>query len=117
MMEMLRRVLCFIDVEPPSTKMSDFFPLTKRISVNLGGEPPIFVSARLLFGMPESVISRIQQLQDCTVQETAEVVVAEVCNMMRQCALLVERLKVAEANWTFISHRVSNGEKLRARLE
>lgn len=74
MMEMLRRVLCFTDAEPPSTKMSDFFPLTKRISVNLSGEPPIFVSARLIFGMLESAISRIQQLQDCMVQETAEVV-------------------------------------------
>ncbi|RVW44261.1 hypothetical protein CK203_099618 [Vitis vinifera] len=32
MMEMLKRVSCFTDVEAPSTKMSDFFPLTKRIS-------------------------------------------------------------------------------------
>ena len=29
MMDMLKRVSCFIDAEPPSTKMSDFFPLTK----------------------------------------------------------------------------------------
>lgn len=58
-MEMLRWVLCFTDVEPPSTNMSDFFPLTKRISVNLGGEPPIFVLAQLFFGMLESVISHI----------------------------------------------------------
>ncbi|KAL6335990.1 hypothetical protein AAG906_003617 [Vitis piasezkii] len=36
MMEMLRRVPCFTNAEPPSTKMSDFFPLTKWISVNLG---------------------------------------------------------------------------------
>lgn len=42
MMEMLRRVPCFTDVEPHSTKMSDFFPLTKRISMNLGGDPPRF---------------------------------------------------------------------------
>lgn len=40
MIEMLRRVLCFTDAEPPSIKMSDFFPLTKRISVNLGSDPP-----------------------------------------------------------------------------
>lgn len=61
-MEMLRRVPCFIDIEPSSTKMSDFFHLTKRISVNLGGEPPVFVSAWLLFDTPEFAISRIQQL-------------------------------------------------------
>ena len=29
MMDMLKRVSCFTDAEPPSTKMSDFFPLTK----------------------------------------------------------------------------------------
>ena len=75
-MEMLMRVPCFTDAEPPSTKMSDFFSLTKWISVNLGGEPPIFVSARLPFGTPESAVSHIQQLQDCTVQETVEVVIS-----------------------------------------
>lgn len=62
MMETLKRMSCFTDVELPSTKMLDFFPLTKRISVNLGGDPPIFVSTRLPFGTPESTISRIQQL-------------------------------------------------------
>lgn len=61
-MEMLKHVPCFTDVEPPSTKMSDFFPLTKRISVNLGGDPPSFVSTKLLFGTPESAVARIQQL-------------------------------------------------------
>ena len=30
MMEMLNSVSCFTDAEPPSTKMSDFFLLTKR---------------------------------------------------------------------------------------
>lgn len=40
MMEMLKCVPCFIDVEPPSTKMSNSFPLTKRISVNLGDSCP-----------------------------------------------------------------------------
>ena len=50
MMEMLKGVLCFTDAEAPSTKMSDFFPLTKRISVNMGGGPPTFVSAWLPFG-------------------------------------------------------------------
>lgn len=59
MVEMLKHVPCFIDVEPPSTKMSDFFPLTKRIFVNLGGDLPSFVSARLPFGTLESTIARI----------------------------------------------------------
>ena len=62
MIEMLRRVSCFIDAEPPSTKMLDFFSLTKWISVNLGGDPPTFFLAQLPFGMSKSVISRIQQL-------------------------------------------------------
>ena len=74
-MEMLRRVPCFIDAEPPSTKMSDFFSLTKWISVNMGGDPPIFVTSWFPFGTPESVVSRIQQLQDCTVQKTMKMVI------------------------------------------
>ena len=61
-MEILKRVPCFTNAESPSTKRSDFFPLIKGISVNLGGDPPTFVSARLPFGNPESVESRIQQL-------------------------------------------------------
>lgn len=59
-MTMLKRMSCFTDAEPPSTKMSHFFPLTKRISVNLGGDPSTFVSAQLPFGAPESAVSRIQ---------------------------------------------------------
>ena len=72
---MLKGVPCFMDVEAPSTKMSDFFPLTKRVSVNMRGDPPTFVSARLPFGTPESVMSCIQHLQEWTVPETAEVVI------------------------------------------
>ena len=45
MMEMLKRVSCFTDIEAPSTKMSDIFPFTKRIFVNMGGDSPSFVSA------------------------------------------------------------------------
>ncbi|KAL6334747.1 hypothetical protein AAG906_021406 [Vitis piasezkii] len=66
MMEMLRRVPCFTDAEPPSTKMSDFFPLTKWIL-------------------------------DCTIQETTEVVVVGVRNIVRQRALRFERLEIVEA--------------------
>lgn len=62
MMEMLRYVPCFTDAKPPSTKMSNFFPLTKRILVNLGGDPLVFIIAWLPFGTPKSVVSRIQQL-------------------------------------------------------
>ena len=75
---MLRRVPCFTDAKPPSIKMSDFFPLSKQISVNLGSDPLAFVSAQFLFSTPESVISHIQKLQDCTVRETLEVVIFSV---------------------------------------
>ncbi|RVW19489.1 hypothetical protein CK203_116505 [Vitis vinifera] len=37
MMEMLKGVSCFTDAEAPSTKMSDFFLLTKWVFVNMGG--------------------------------------------------------------------------------
>lgn len=62
MIEMLKRVSCFTNAESPSTKMSDFFPLTKRISVNLGKKPLVFISAWLPFGMLESTVSHIQLL-------------------------------------------------------
>ena len=45
-MEMLKGVPCFTDAEAPSTRMFDFFLLTKRVSVNIGGDPPTFVNAR-----------------------------------------------------------------------
>lgn len=37
--------------------------------------------------------------------------------MVRQCALLFERLEVTEAMRTFIFHRMSDSEELRAKLE
>ena len=55
-MEMLRRVPCFTNAELPSKNMLDFFPLTKRILVNMGNDLPVFVLARLPFGTPESAI-------------------------------------------------------------
>ena len=62
LMEMLNGVPCFTDAEAPSTRMSDFFPLTKRISVNMGRDPPAFFKARLPFGTLESAVSCIQHL-------------------------------------------------------
>ena len=50
-MEMLKGVPCFTDSKAPSTKISDFFPLTKRISMNMGGDPPSFVSAQFPFAL------------------------------------------------------------------
>lgn len=78
MVEMWKRVLCITNSESPFTKMSDFFSFTKRISVNLGGDPLSFVSARLPFVTPESAMLRIQQLQDWTVPKTVEVVISSI---------------------------------------
>ena len=46
-MEMLKGVPCFTDAEAPSTRMFDFFLLTRRVSENIGGDPPAFVNAQL----------------------------------------------------------------------
>ena len=73
MVEMLKQIPCFIEAKPPSTKMSDFFPLTKWISLNLEGDPPVFVSAWLPFSTPESIVSYIQLMQGYTAQKTVEV--------------------------------------------
>ena len=74
-MEMLKGVPCFTDTEVPSTRMSDFFPLTKCVSMNMGGDPPAFVKVQLPFGTLESVVSCIQHLQKWTIPETVEVVI------------------------------------------
>ncbi|RVW31663.1 hypothetical protein CK203_092744 [Vitis vinifera] len=95
--------------------MSDFFPLTKQVSVNMGGDPPTFVSARLPFGTPESVVSCIQHLQEWMVLETTEVVVVGIRYMMRTHAQLFKRLKVAEAMRTFISHHPGGIEEMRSK--
>lgn len=52
MVELLKQVPCFTKVEPPSTKMLDFFSLTKRISMNIDENLPISVTTRLPFGTP-----------------------------------------------------------------
>ena len=62
MMEMLKGVSCFTDAKAPSTKMFDSFLLTKRVSMNMGCDPPTFVKARLPFSTPESAVSYIQHL-------------------------------------------------------
>ena len=73
---MLKGVPCFTEAEAPSMKISDFFPLNKWFSVNMGGDPPIFVKARLHFGTLESVVSCIQHLHEWTIPETVEVVIS-----------------------------------------
>ncbi|KAJ9693665.1 hypothetical protein PVL29_009562 [Vitis rotundifolia] len=99
-MEILRRMPCFTNAEPPSTKMSNFFPFTKWVSVSLGGDPPAFVTARFPLGTPESMVSRIQLLQGCTAQETAEV-----------------RLEVVETMRAFITQCMSGIKELHIKLE
>ncbi|RVX05839.1 hypothetical protein CK203_023907 [Vitis vinifera] len=117
MMEMLKEVSCFTNAEAPSTRMSDFFPLTKRVSMNMGGDPPAFVKARLPFGTPESAVSCIQHLQEWTIFNTAEVVMVGIRYMMHTCEQLFKRLEVAEAMRAFISHHPSGVEEMRSRLE
>ncbi|KAL6351384.1 hypothetical protein AAG906_035176 [Vitis piasezkii] len=99
LMEMLKGVSCFTDAEVPSTKMFDFFPLTKRVSVNMGGDPPNFVSARLPFCTPESVVEVGIRYMMCT------------------CAQLFKWLEVAKAMRAFISHHPSGIEEMRSKLE
>ncbi|RVW83249.1 hypothetical protein CK203_039619 [Vitis vinifera] len=93
--------------------MSDFFPLTKQVSVNMGGDPPTFVSAWLPFGTPESVVSCIQHLQEWMVPKTTEVVVVGIRYMMHTHAQLFKRLEVAEAMRAFISHHPGGIEEMR----
>ena len=74
MAALLKQVSCFTEVEPLLIDMVNFFPLTKRVSADLGSNPPINVAARLSYGTPESIVSRIQPMQDYLAHETKEVV-------------------------------------------
>lgn len=73
-MELLKQVPCFTETKPPSTKMSDFVPLTKRVLVDINNNFPISIAARLPYRTLESVVSRIQPMQDYTTHEMVEVV-------------------------------------------
>ena len=145
-MEILKGVSCFTNAEAPSMRMSNFFPLTKWVSVNMGGDPPTFVKARLSFGTPESAVSCIQHLQEWKIPETAEVVIFSVllspsslaifipspgitfccCSaqvvagiryMMHTREQLFKRLEVVEAMHAFISHHPGGIEEMRSRLK
>lgn len=72
--KLLKQVPCFIEPEPPSTDLMDFFSLTHQFFVDIASNPSIIVAARLPRGTLESVFSRIQPMQDYTVVEMIEVV-------------------------------------------
>lgn len=72
--ELLKQVPYFTKLEPPSTDMNDFFPLTNRFFMKMAGDLSIIVAPRLPRGTPEFVISRIQPMMEYTAVETIEVV-------------------------------------------
>lgn len=74
MIELLKQVPYFTKTKAPSISMGDFFPATKRVTVDLNGDLLISFIVRLPFSNPESVISHIQPMQDYTTAETVEVV-------------------------------------------
>lgn len=74
MVELLKQVPYFTKVEPPVTNMGDFFPLTKRVTVDLDDNPPISCATQLPYGTLESVVSRIRTIQDYTIIEIVKVV-------------------------------------------
>ncbi|XP_034686784.1 uncharacterized protein LOC117915339 isoform X2 [Vitis riparia] len=82
--ELLKQVPYFTKLEPPSTDMNDFFPLTNRFFMKMAGDLSIIVAPRLPRGTPEFVISRIQPMMEYTAVETIEVVVTCVCNLMQK---------------------------------
>lgn len=71
---MLKQVPYFTMLEPPSTSMDDFFPLTLRFCVNMLGDPPVAVAPRLPHDTPESILLRIQPMQEYTAIKMPEVV-------------------------------------------
>ncbi|RVW59434.1 hypothetical protein CK203_110186 [Vitis vinifera] len=119
---MLKGVLCFTDAEAPSMRMFDFFPFTKRVFVNMGGDPPTFVKARLPFGTSQvcrvlhSASTGMDDPQDCR-SGNPFFVVADIRYMMHTREQLSKRLEVAEAMRAFISHHLGDIEETRSQLE
>ncbi|KAL6313060.1 hypothetical protein AAG906_012814 [Vitis piasezkii] len=74
MTKLLKQVPCFTESEAPMNYIRDLFPATRRVSADLGGDPSVSFVARLPFGIPESVASRIPPMQDYTIIEMEEVV-------------------------------------------
>lgn len=73
-LELLKQVPYFTKVEPLSTDMNDFFPLTNRFFMKMVGDLSITVAPCLPHGTPEFVISRIQPMMEYTTVETTKVV-------------------------------------------
>ncbi|RVX10453.1 hypothetical protein CK203_016853 [Vitis vinifera] len=70
MAALLKQVSCFTETEPLLINMVNFFPLTKQVLADLGGNPLVNVAAQLSYGTPESIVSRIQPMQDYSAHET-----------------------------------------------
>ncbi|RVW73839.1 hypothetical protein CK203_056642 [Vitis vinifera] len=96
--------------------MSDFFPLTKRVSINMGGNLPAFVSARLPLApsSPPCLVSsicrngRCQRLQKCCSWHPL--------HDAYSCAAF-KQLEVVEAMRAFISHHSGGIKEMRSKLE
>ena len=71
---LLKQVSCFTTLEPLSTDMDGFFPLTCRFFVDMLGNPPITVAPCLPHDTLEYFLLCIQPMQQYAAVETIEVV-------------------------------------------
>ncbi|KAL6331672.1 hypothetical protein AAG906_014322 [Vitis piasezkii] len=66
---------------------------------------------------PQFVVSRISPMQDYTTFKTVELVVVNVCNLMRQHTLLLKWLEVAEAMRAYIAQHMEGSEEFHTKLK
>ena len=69
----MKQILCFTEKETLVNNIGDLFPATRRVSMDLDGDPNISFVARLPFDTPESVASHILPMLDYTANETVKV--------------------------------------------
>ena len=139
--KLLKQVPCFTEFEPHLADLMDFFWLTHQFFMDIIGNPSITVVVNLPCGTSEFVLSHIQLMEDYTIFETAKVVspapsqfessqcltfnicfnivqvVAGICNLMRQRALVFKRLEVTKAMRAFFAQRLGSNEELRTQLK
>ncbi|KAJ9678103.1 hypothetical protein PVL29_022866 [Vitis rotundifolia] len=89
-------------------------PLAKRPCPEKTREAPVLNTPPTLMP-PSDVVGSSSVL--VAKSPTREDVVVDVCNLMRQRALLFERLEVAKAMRAFITQRAGGSEELRAKLK
>nr|CAN69098.1 hypothetical protein VITISV_025440 [Vitis vinifera] len=89
----------------------ELFLATQRILVEVDDLNQSFM-VRLLYGTLDIAIVRIIHMKDYTTFEIVEMVIVEVCNLIRQRAHFLQQLEAVETMMAYIAHNMDKNEEL-----